>query len=221
MAVKELKLLGSLVYDSRTTVMTPADSISIAAAQRSGVVAVADKRRLFDSLVTEYERKIYNVAYRMLGDAETAADVTQETFINAYRHFEQFRGDSSISTWLYRIASNLCKNKLKQRKRRQQFETHSLDETFETEDDYLTTQVADSSQAPETIIRRKELGRQIAENLLKLKPEFREMVILRDLQHLTYEQICEVTGLSLPAVKSRLLRARRELQKLLLPYLRG
>ena len=201
--------------------MTPADELSLSAAQRCGVVALADKRRLFDSLVTEYERKIYNVAYRMLGDAEAAADVTQETFINAYRHFEGFRGDSSISTWLYRIASNLCKNKLKQRKRRQQFESYSLDETFEIDDDYLTPQVSDTSQAPETIIKRKELGRQIAENLLKLKPEFREMVVLRDLQHLTYEQICEVTGLSLPAVKSRLLRARRQLQKLLLPYLRG
>ncbi len=188
---------------------------------RAGVVDLADKKRVFDSLVKQYEKRIYNVAYRMLGDAESAADVTQETFINAWRHFDKFRGESSLGTWLYRIATNLCKNKLKQRKRRRQFESYSLDAPVETEDDFVTPQVADERRNPEKVATQHELGRQVAANLLKLKPEFREMIILRDLQHLSYEEICEVTGLSLSAVKSRLLRARRQLQQLLLPYLRG
>src|SRR5579863_4081390 len=112
----------------------------------------ADRNLDFDALVAKYEKKIFNVIYRMLGDYEEAADLTQETFFSAYKHYDRFRGDSKVFTWLYQIARNLCINRVRQRERQRSMRIESLDQPRENEDEGLQREIADYSQAPQNLL---------------------------------------------------------------------
>src|ERR1041385_1675811 len=118
----------------------------------------ADRDLDFDALVAKYEKKIFNAIYRFLGDYEEATDLTQETFISAFRHFDRFRGEAKVFTWLYQIARNLCINRVLQRERQRALRIESLDQPRDGDDEEgLTREVADLSQAPHTVLERKEL----------------------------------------------------------------
>ena len=161
----------------------------------------------FEKLVTEYEKGVYAIARRMTGDSEDAADMTQETFIKAYNSLGSFRGDSKFSVWLYRIANNVCLDFLRSRSRKP---TVSLsvedDEGEETQLD-----VADESQSPELLLERGLTRDAVRRGLNSLPPDYRQILLLREIQGLSYEEIASALGIDLGTVKSRIFRARKKL----------
>jgi RNA polymerase sigma-70 factor (ECF subfamily) len=180
--------------------------------ERAGAVS-------FNDLVAQYERRIFNVALRILGDYDEAADVTQETFISAYRSYGKFRGDAAVYTWLYQIAVNHSRNRLRKRRRPEASRTESLDAAFgTTEDGAGQREIADSTHAPHLAFERKEMQEKIVAAIEALPPDYREVVVLREMQGLSYTEIVEVTGLSMDNVKTRLSRARAMLRRRLEPY---
>lgn len=180
----------------------------------------ADRSLTFDALVAAYEKKIFNVIYRFLGDYEEAADLTQETFISAYKSFDRFRGDAKVYTWLYQIAVNHCRNRVRQRGRIRALRIESLDQPrdWEEEGETHSREIADLTHAPQTILEERELQQRILAAVESLPPEYREVVVLREMEGLSYNEIAEATRLSLDNVKTRLSRARAMLRRKLEPY---
>jgi RNA polymerase sigma-70 factor, ECF subfamily len=180
-----------------------------------------DSRREFRAIVARYYAKVYSLIYRYVGDADEAEDLTQDTFVCAFRAWTTFRGDSAVYTWIYRIAINLSKNRLKQLRRRRTAEAISLDDPVADEAEGLSREVTDWSLSPEKALESKELGLFLATHVTRLADDFKEVVILRDYQDLSYQEIAEVVGCSVKAVKSRLFRARSILRDKLRRYLKG
>ena len=166
----------------------------------------------FEDLVTEHEKGVYAIAQRMTGNAEDAADMTQETFIKAYNSLSSFRGDSKFSVWLYRIATNVCLDFLRSRSRKP---TVSLsvedDDGEETQMD-----IADESQSPAQLLERGLTRDAVRRGLKALSAEYRQILLLREIQGLSYEEIAEALVLEVGTVKSRIFRARKRLCAFLL-----
>ena len=161
----------------------------------------------FETLVLEYEKNVYNIALRMTGNSEDAADMTQEAFIKAYNSLQAFRGDSKFSVWLYRIVSNVCLDFLRSKNRRP---TVSLSvEDDDGEDTQLD--VADESQSPELLLDRKLTRDSVRRGLDSLPPDYRQILLLREMQGLSYDEIAQALGLEVGTVKSRIFRARKKL----------
>ena len=161
----------------------------------------------FETLVLEYEKNVYNIALRMTGNSEDAADMTQEAFIKAYNSLQSFRGDSKFSVWLYRIVSNVCLDFLRSKNRRP---TVSLSvEDDDGEDTQLD--VADESQSPELLLDRKLTRESVRRGLDSLPPDYRQILLLREIQGLSYDEISQALGLEVGTVKSRIFRARKRL----------
>ncbi len=165
----------------------------------------------FNALVRLYEGRIYNLCYRMLGDAESAADATQEAFLSSFRNLRSFRG-GSFRSWILRIATNTCYDILRARKRRP---TTSLDQEIDHGEDAPPLQVADSSESPSDFALRRELAQAIEQGLSLLPEEQRIVLILSDIQGLPYDEIAEITSTNLGTVKSRLSRGRARLRDIL------
>lgn len=181
----------------------------------------ADRNPDFDALVIQYHKKIFNAIYRFIGDYEEATDLTQETFVSAFKHYDRFRGDAKVFTWLYQIARNLCINRVRQRERQRSLRIESLDQPRDLDDDEgMTREIADLSQAPHTLLERKELRQRLRAAVESLPPDYREVVLLREYHNLSYNEIVEATGLTLENVKTRLSRARAMLRRKLEPYYR-
>lgn len=161
----------------------------------------------FETLVLEYEKNVYNIALRMTGNSEDAADMTQEAFIKAYNSLQAFRGDSKFSVWLYRIVSNVCLDFLRSKNRRP---TVSLSvEDDDGEDTQLD--VADESQSPELLLDRKLTRDSVRRGLDSLPPDYRQILLLREIQGLSYDEIAQALSLEVGTVKSRIFRARKRL----------
>jgi RNA polymerase sigma-70 factor (ECF subfamily) len=159
----------------------------------------------FNQLVERYQRLVYNLALRMLGNAETAEDAAQDTFLSAYKAIGKFRG-GSFKAWILRIAANACHDKMRAARRAR---VVSLDDLMEELGDFIADNDAES---PEDYTLRRELGRFINEGLTHLPEDQRLVVILCDIQGLSYEEISEATKSSLGTVKSRLNRGRARLR---------
>lgn len=166
----------------------------------------------YEKLVLEYQKNVYNLALRMTGDPEDAADMAQEAFIKAYNSLSGYRGDSKFSVWLYRIVSNVCLDFLRAKKRRQ---TVSLSVT-DGDGEESELDVADDSQSPETLFERSMTRDAVRRGLASLTPEYRQILILRELQGMSYDEIASVLGLESGTVKSRIFRARKKLCAFLL-----
>ena len=165
----------------------------------------------FEKLVTAYEKNVYNIALRMVGDPEDAADMTQETFIKAYRALSSFRGDSKFSSWLYRIASNVCLDFLRSRSRHPQVSLSTVDE-----DDRATFELPDMRQNPEEQLMKKLGMEAVRRGLEQLPEQQRQILVLRELGGLSYAELAQTLGLEEGTVKSRIFRARKRLCALLL-----
>lgn len=165
----------------------------------------------FARLVEQNQGKIYNLCYRMTGSADDAADLTQEAFLNAWRGLSKFGGQSAFSTWLYRLATNACIDFLRREKRRA-----TLSMTVEDgEDDGYQAQLPDERWSPERELERKEASRALQEGLLSLSPEHREVLLLRETEGLSYQEIARCLSLEEGTVKSRIARARLALRDFL------
>ena len=165
----------------------------------------------FTTLVNQYDRNIYRLALNITGNPDDAEDVLQETFLKAYANLGRFKGDSRFYTWLVRIGVNEALMKLRKRKADR---TVSLDEPVETGDEEsIPRELADWGENPEQRYARQELQDILAAALAELGPGFRIVVYLRDVEDLSTEETAEMLNLSVPAVKSRLLRGRLKLRE--------
>ena len=166
----------------------------------------------FEKLVLEYEKSVYAITQRMTGNAEDAADMTQETFIKAYNSLSSFRGDSKFSVWLYRIATNVCLDFLRSRSRKPTVSLSVEDDDGEE----VELDIADESQSPERLLERGLTRDAVRRGLDALSPEYRQILLLREIQGLSYEEIADVLTLEVGTVKSRIFRARKRLCAFLL-----
>ncbi len=175
----------------------------------------------FEKLVTRYQNKIMGYVGRMTnGDREEAEDITQEAFIKAYRSLDSFRGQASFSTWLYKIATNLCIDRARTRKRRPQ-QAYSLDEPYDKDDDKGGREIADSRFEPSKGVERDEMRTIVRQTVAEMPEKQRQVLIMCDLQGMAYENIAEVLGIPLGTVKSRIFHARADLARRLKPYMSG
>lgn len=166
----------------------------------------------FAGLVTAYEKQVYNLCLRMCGNQEDARDLSQEAFVKAWRGLQFYQFEAAFSTWLYRLTSNVCIDFLRRKKRAPQTVPPLQNENGED----VEPEVADSLPSPEEQLLHRERQSQIAWAMGQLEPEFRQVLTLRVIQELSYEQIAEITELKVGTVKSRIARARWKLKKILL-----
>ncbi|HEY1262254.1 MAG TPA: sigma-70 family RNA polymerase sigma factor [Terriglobales bacterium] len=185
------------------------DELALVQAAKGGDVGA------FEQLVKRYDRNVFRIAQHITHSREDAEDVVQEAFLKAYSNLEQFQGQSKFYTWLVRIAVNEALMKLR-RRRPERFV--SLDEDVKTEDDSLPREVADWSPNPEQLYNQAELRDILSRTIQGLPPTFRTVFVLRDVEGLSTEETAEALDLSVPAVKSRLLRARLQLRERLNRY---
>ena len=171
--------------------------------------------RAFGELVKRYEGKIFRLAQHITQNREDAEDVLQETFMKAYEHLDQFKGDSKFYTWIVRIAVNQALMKLRRRKTDKSV---SLDDQIDTGEDTILREIAAWGEDPEQQFSREELGGILESAIESLEPLYRSVFVLRDMEELSTEETAEALGLSVPAVKSRLLRARLQLRERLTRY---
>jgi RNA polymerase sigma-70 factor (ECF subfamily) len=184
------------------------DEGSLVAAAKGGDIPA------FETLVGRYERKIFRLAQNITQNKEDAEDVMQEAFLKSYQHLEEFQGNSRFYTWLVRIAVNQALMKLRKRRPNQV----SLDEDVDTGEDTIPREVEDWGPSPEDRYEQSELGDILNTTIAELDPPFRIVFQLRDIEELSTEETAEALGLSIPAVKSRLLRARLKLRQKLNKY---
>jgi RNA polymerase sigma-70 factor (ECF subfamily) len=185
---------------------------SLAGFDEAAVVALAREgdTRAFSELVRRYEGKIFRLAQHVTQNREDAEDVLQETFMKAYEHLDQFQGNSKFYTWIVRIAVNQALMKLRRRKTDRSV---SLDEAIDTGEDTVVREIAAWDEDPEDRYSREELGKILDTAVQSLDPPYRTVFQLRDIDELSTEETAEALGLSVPAVKSRLLRARLQLRE--------
>lgn len=173
--------------------------------------------RAYEELVQRYQRRIYNVALRFLRVPEEAEEVTQEIFVKVYKALKNFRGDAKFSTWLHMIALNHCKNRLKYLKRRHYFDNQSVDPPAGESDEAPVKQYVSANPGPAEQMQSAELQIVVRRAIDELIDEHRQVIILRDLQGFSYEEIAEITKQAVGTVKSRIHRARLELADKLRP----
>jgi RNA polymerase sigma-70 factor (ECF subfamily) len=166
--------------------------------------------KAYEILVERYKNPLTNYVFRFLGDYETCMDVVQDSFIKVYRYKDSYNSIAKFSTWIYTIAGNLARTEYQRRKRRKFFSINSYGE-----DSNETYDIPDESYRPDEMTDSGIKDEIIQKAIQKVSPAYREMVILRDIQQLSYEEISEITGVAVGTVKSRINRGRAQLQKLL------
>lgn len=160
----------------------------------------------FESLVRLYEKRVFALALRMCGNSEDAAEISQEVFLSAWQSLKFFRRESSFSTWLYRLTSNASIDLLRKQKR----------PTLSIEDEELNIDLPDSSPTPEEALERSALREEVEKGLQALSPDHRQVLVLREMHQLSYNEIADTLQMDVGTVKSRICRGRKQLRKILL-----
>lgn len=174
--------------------------------------AGAGNQEAFEQLVRDNQNRVYSLAVRLVGDREEAADLAQEAFLRAWQGLAAFQGESSFATWIYRLTTNVCIDYLRRKKRRQEVEPAvSLDD-----EDSGWAEPADAGQDPQRKLEEAERSRALSRGLERLPEHQRQVLVMRELSGLSYQEIGAATGLDLGTVKSRIARARLALRKILL-----
>jgi RNA polymerase sigma-70 factor, ECF subfamily len=186
------------------------DEPLLVAAAKSGDAAA------FEELVSRYEHKIFRLTMNITRNREDAEDAMQDAFMKAYSHLNNFQEDSRFYTWLVRIAANEALMRLRKRRPNQV----SLDEPVEGEDDLMPREIRDWGPSPEQRFAQSEMHKILDQVIDQLDPDFRTVFVLRDIEELSTEETAAALGISVPAVKSRLLRARLKLRQKLDRYMR-
>lgn len=175
----------------------------------------------FGRFVHLHQNRVFGLCLRMLGNPHEAEDLAQEVFLTVFKAIGTFRAESRLSTWLYRITRNHCLNRIKFLKRRAHERKQPLDETRQADiaGQQIHRPVAGRVDRPDRLVEGHQMEAIIQEQIDRLSPEHRELIVLRDLEHLSYEEIQEITGLAQGTVKSRLHRARIDLARRMAPFL--
>lgn len=185
------------------------------AEQKFVMLLQAHDERAFNELVCNFGPKVYRLVYRMLGRRAEAEDMTQEVFVQVFKAIGQFRGDSKLSTWIYRVAVNACKNRTKYLSRRHDGAQDVLDLIADHEPLHQAKGVTIGELSrPDQMVEGHEVEVIVRSAIAELEPDFREALVLRDIENLSYEEITEITGLAEGTVKSRIHRARAMLKEI-------
>jgi RNA polymerase sigma-70 factor (ECF subfamily) len=210
---------GPGVYQSRAGLDPPwEDSVGVATvypvvSQDVALdVALVERHRCgdlqaFDEVYSRFGEMVYNLALRLAGNREEAADLTQEIFLRIYRHLGSFGGRSTLKTWVFRIAINHCRDRLSRH--------YPPMQSIDADPEEGGVSLADPARGPEDLAVAADEGRRVTEGLSRISPVFREAVVLRDLEGLSYEEIAEVLGVRVGTVRSRIARGREHLRTLL------
>ncbi|MBB6214934.1 RNA polymerase sigma-70 factor (ECF subfamily) [Anaerosolibacter carboniphilus] len=166
----------------------------------------------FEMLIKSYQTLAYNIAFRMLGNVEDASDATQEALVKVFKSIHSFQGQSSFSTWLYRIVTNTCLDELRKRKRQKVYSYHN---PVEMEDGEIDRDVVDPNSSTEEIFEKKEEIKSIQDAIQALPEQHKTVIILRDIKGLSYEQISEILDCPQGTIKSRISRARLALKDII------
>ena len=206
--------LGSLLSAANphrlpSTVARDDEHLLVAAAKAGDAAA-------FEELVNRYERKIFRLTLNITGNREDAEDAMQDAFLKSYAHLKDFQGDSRFYTWLVRIAANEALMRLRKRRPNQ----FSLDEPIEGDEDLMPRELEDWGPSPEQRYAQTEMHGILSSLIEQLEPDSRVVFVLRDIEELSTEEAASALGISIPAVKSRLLRARLKLRQKLDRYMR-
>lgn len=196
--------------ESKVGEPTGDESVLVNAARKGDMAA-------FEELVRRYDRNVFRIAQHITQNREDAEDVVQDAFLKAYQNLGQFQGQSKFYTWLVRIAVNEALMRLRRRRPERMV---SLDEDVKTEEDSMPREIADWTPNPEQQYNQAELKDILSRTIQGLPTSFRTVFVLRDVEGLSTEETAEALGLSIPAVKSRLLRARLQLRERLTKYFR-
>ncbi len=196
--------------ESKVGEPTGDESVLVNAARKGDITA-------FEELVRRYDRNVFRIAQHITQNREDAEDVVQDAFLKAYQNLGQFQGQSKFYTWLVRIAVNEALMRLRRRRPERMV---SLDEDVKTEEDSMPREIADWTPNPEQQYNQAELKDILSRTIQGLPTSFRTVFVLRDVEGLSTEETAEALGLSIPAVKSRLLRARLQLRERLTKYFR-
>jgi RNA polymerase sigma-70 factor (ECF subfamily) len=180
----------------------------------------ANDAAAFNEIVSRYKNKVFNYVCRMVGAGADAEDLTQETFLRAYMNIKSFQSRASLNTWLFRIATNICIDFVRKR-RKTQAVTASLHREDEEEGSEVERDMPDSRFDPQSILLNRELGVRLNQALASLPEKLRTVVLLHDIEGLAYEEIAQIVECPLGTVKSRLFNARMALRQRLQPYLDG
>jgi RNA polymerase sigma-70 factor (ECF subfamily) len=177
---------------------------------------VARDESAFNELVVTYQRRVFALVYRMLGRREEAEDLAQEVFVQVFKAIDQFRGESKLSTWIYRIAVNLCKNRTKYLSRRHAGRQEDVDALAEraTFSSAKGVSVGDNISRPDELVEGMQLEVVVKRAIAQVDADFRAVLVLRDVEDLSYEEIGAITGLPEGTVKSRIHRGRAQLRAL-------
>lgn len=165
----------------------------------------------FETLINQYQKYAYNIAYRMMGNEEDAKDAAQDALIKVYRNLHTFKMDSTFSTWLYRIVMNTCKDALRKRKD----QVVSLNQEIETNEGSIERQLSDKEADPLLIYEKMELKEEIGDAINQLKAQHKEVVVLKDLLGYSYDEISQIVDVPIGTVRSRLNRGREQLKDIL------
>ncbi|MBN1475615.1 sigma-70 family RNA polymerase sigma factor [Candidatus Sumerlaeota bacterium] len=182
------------------------DALLIAAAKAGDLDA-------FDTLIRRHQDRVYNQAWRLLGDHDEASDLVQEVFIRVFRKIHLYRGDAAFPTWLYRVTHNLAKNRWKQMERQGRGRTISLDQPRPNDEDDRPLDQPDTAPSPRQEAEGREMLSLLETELAALGFEHRQVLVLRFVENLSYEEIAQVLDANLGTVKSRICRARQELRQ--------
>jgi RNA polymerase sigma-70 factor (ECF subfamily) len=194
---------ASLSYISKgSSASGPDDDAALVSSAQTGDL------QAFERLVTKHQKKMLNIAYRLIGDYDDACEVVQDAFVSAYRNIKTFRGDAKFTTWLTTITLNLSKNRLKQVRSRQSHEAYSLNDPIQTDDGTMT--IDPPSKEPSVLDRMetRDIRTRVQDCIQALDADFRAVLVLRDMQEFSYEEIGHMLNVREGTVKSRLFRAR-------------
>ena len=169
----------------------------------------------FEALVRRHQKKMFNIAYRMLGDHDEAANIVQDTFLSAFRGIKDFEGKARFSTWLYTILINHSRNRLKQLRSQRFYEAFSLDDPLLSDSGQMKVEPVANDPSALDGLERREVQERVQYCISRLDPEFKEVIILRDMQGFSYEEISAMLCIPEGTVKSRLFRARESLKEAL------
>ena len=166
----------------------------------------------FEKLIEGYQKKVFNIAFRMLGNYEDASELAQEVFIKIFKGIKSFKEESTFSTWVHKITTNTCLDEIRKNKN---IINISIDEELKQENSNIHMQIVDNSPTPELVFEQKEIRNTVLKAIEKLSGEHRAAIILRELQGFNYEEISIILKCPIGTVKSRINRAKQELKEIL------
>lgn len=166
----------------------------------------------FEKLIEGCQKKVFNIAFRMIGNYDDASELAQEVFLKAYKSIKNFKGDSLFNTWIYKVTTNVCLDEIRKRKNKKVI---SLDEDIEYDGSEIKRQIKDETPGPELTAESNELKKAVNESINVLPEDYKTVIILRDIQGFSYEEISNIINCPEGTVKSRINRARQALKKIL------